>query len=155
VNLSIGAQQVLAGHALFEGAIPADPEVRKIAEETLEYWRVEWNLDIPLDGPILSNAELAMRKDAAGNVIDGWLDMTARNAGRPELTGKNQLRVQALFRAIEILAPYCRHAINGRKDSSRVSAAAKFIHQQIIIFEPEAELRDVNYVLYSRFKKNR
>ncbi len=155
VNLSDDAKELLAGHALFVGAIPADLEVRGIAEDTLAYWKAEWGIDIPLAGPTLSNIELIARKDQAGNVIDGWLDMTARDPGRPALTGRNQLSVKALCRVIEILAPYCCHVINGRNDSSRASAAAKFIHKYVVSFEPKAEIKDINYVLYSRFGKNR
>ena len=154
VDLSRCAQEHLAGYALYVGAVPADLKVRKIAEENLAYWKLEWGLEVPLDGPLLSNCELIVRRDEAGNTIDGWLDMTARDPGRPALTGRHQLSVKALCRAIDALLPYCAPPINGRKDSSRVSAAARFLHQYIVTFVPEAEAKDINYVLYSRFGKN-
>lgn len=142
------ALEVLAGYALLEGVLPADPGIRAIVDATLEHWENEWGLEVVLQGPERSTADLIRRRDAAGNTIDGWLDMCARDAGRPKLLGYKRLSSVALFDAIHVLAPYCPYRPRAHS-GDQVSPAARYFYQCIVGFEPNVTLQDIATVLHA------
>lgn len=147
-TLPLDAIEVLAGYALLEGALPADPAIRAIVDATLGHWKNDWGVNLALQGPERSTADLIRRRDSAGHTIDGWLDVCAREAGRPKRVGYNRLSSVALFDAIQVLAPYCPYRPRAHS-GDQVSPAARYYHQYIVGFEPNVTVEDIATVLHA------
>lgn len=155
VELSYGAQEHLAGYAIFCGVVPIDPTVKDIAEKILQYWKQEWRFETKLTGPMRSTRDLIKRCRESGIVIDGWLDMTCRDPGRPEVIGQFKLSLIALGSAVDELEVCWQRSNYGAKEKGRPSLAAKFYHRHISAFEQNVDVEDINYLLAKRMRKPR
>lgn len=153
--LSRGAQEHLAGYAVYCGVVPRDPVVKSISEGILGNWREHWGVDTKLEGPLRSNNELIKRTGKEGIVYDGWLDMTSRLAGRPEHTGNFQLSLVALGCAIDELSICWDRSNFGSKEKGKPSPAARFYYRHIAKFVPNLDVEDINYLLVKRQQRNR
>jgi hypothetical protein len=155
-SLSRGAQEHLAGYAIFCGVIPKDPIVREIAKGILRYWKETWRVDVELDGPLRSNKDLVRRSGVKGVIYDGWLDMTSQSAGRPQVSGKFKISLMALGSAIDELSAYWGRSNYGSKEKGKPSLAARFYHRHIVSFEPDLDVEVINNLLIKRaHKRNR